>query len=306
MSFNLQQLEMFSAIVSAGSLGRAAAVLDLTQPALSRAIKRLEESVGGALFERHTRGMHLTPLGQALLPHAVSLQREARQAREELDAIRGLAKGVIKVGAVGSIASLVLPLAVRGVLDKWPNLRVEVIEGVWDRLVEGLLTHEIDLALSTSGAETDGVAAISDCRWNDLSYVVAGRDHPLRERGKISLADTLTQRWALTPKGTGPYLHVKETFAQAGLPMPEIAVESRSVTVLKSLVARCGFVGWMSGPMFDTERKAGVIDALAVDGLHAPRTLTAFRRRQGILPAPASRLLDELRHLTGSLQGNYP
>jgi len=301
LSFNLQQLEMFNAIVAAGSLGRAAAALDLTQPALSRAIKRLEESVGGALFERHTKGMHLTPLGKALLPHAMSLQREARQAREELDAIRGLAKGVIKVGAVGSIASLVLPLAVRGVLDKWPNLRVEIMEGVWDRLVEGLLTHEIDLTLGTSGAESDGVAAISDCRWSDLSYVVAGRDHPLRERGKISLADTLTQRWALTPRGTGPYLHVKETFARAGLPMPEIAVESRSVTVLKGLVARCGFVGWMSGPMFDTESKAGVINALAVEGLNAPRTLTAFRRRQGILPAPAIRLLDELRHLTGSL-----
>ncbi|WP_075257273.1 LysR family transcriptional regulator [Herbaspirillum camelliae] len=301
MSFNLQQLEMFNAIVSAGSLGRAAALLNLTQPALSRAIKRLEESVGGTLFERHTKGMHLTVLGQALLPHAMSLQREAQQAREELDAIRGLAKGVIKVGAVGSIASLVLPLAVRGVLDKWPNLRVEIIEGVWDRLVEGLLTHEIDLALSTSGGQTEGVAAIADCCWTDLSYVVAAPDHPLRQQGRIALEQTLGQRWALTPKGTGPYLHVQETFARHGLPMPEIAVESRSVTVLKSLVARCGFIGWMSGPMFDTERQAGVIAALEVAGLDAPRTLTAFRRRQGILPAPAARLLDELRHLTGSL-----
>jgi hypothetical protein len=306
LSFNLQQLEMFCAIVGAGSLGRAAHVLGLTQPALSRAIKRLEESVGGILFERHTTGMHLTQLGQALLPHALSLQREAKQARDELDALRGLSKGVIKVGAVGSIASLVLPLAVAGVLEKWPNLRVEIIEGVWDRLAEGLLTHEIDLALGTSGMETDGVAAIADCCWTDLSYVVAGNDHPLRGKDKITLAETLELRWALTPAGTGPYLHLKETFAKAGLPMPEIAVESRSVTVLKSLVARCGFVGWMSGPMFDTERKAGLIDALPVEGLKAPRTLMAFRRRQGILPTPATRLLDELRNLAGSLQSLGP
>ncbi|GJH17668.1 LysR family transcriptional regulator [Caballeronia novacaledonica] len=302
MSFNVQQLEMFAAIVSAGSLGRAANLLNVTQPALSRSIKRLEESVGAPLFERHTKGMHLTALGQALMPHAISLQREAEQAREELDAIRGLSKGVIKVGAVGSIASLVLPMAVRCVLDKWPNLRVEIIEGVWDRLVEGLLTHEIDLALCTSGIETDDVAAISDCSWTDRSYVVAAIDHPLRAAGKIQLNDTLGQRWALTPKGTGPYAHVKETFESSGLPMPEISVESRSITVLKSLVARCGFVSWMAEPMYDTESKAGVMDALSIEGLDAPRTLTAFRRRQGILPAPVAKLLDELRHLTGSLQ----
>ena len=89
MSFNLQQLKLFTTIVSAGSLGRAATILNMTQPALSRSIKRLEESVGAPLFERHTKGMHLTALGEALMPHAVSLQREAERAREELDAITG-------------------------------------------------------------------------------------------------------------------------------------------------------------------------------------------------------------------------
>lgn len=216
--------------------------------------------------------------------------------------MRGLAKGVIKVGAVGSIASLVLPMAIACVLEKWPNLRVEVIEGVWDRLVEGLLAYEIDLALCTSGIETEDVAALSDCSWTDRSFVVAATDHPLRSKRGLRLDDTLTQRWALTPKGTGPYAHMQETFRARGLPMPAIAVETRSVTVLKSLVARCGFVSWMAEPMYDTESKAGVIDALDIEGLDAQRTLTAFRRRRGTLPTPAVKLLDELRHLTGSLR----
>lgn len=301
MSFNLQQLAVFTTIVSAGSLGRAANLLNMTQPALSRSIKRLEESVGAPLFERHTKGMHLTAIGAALLPHAISLQRDAEHAREEVDAMRGLAKGVIKVGAVGSIATLVLPMAIGRVLDKWSNLRVEVLEGVWDRLAEGLLTHEIDLALAISGMETDEISGIADCRWTDRSYVVAAMDHPLRRKSRLRLEDTLGERWALTPKGTGPYAHMMEAFAARGLALPEIAVETRSVTVLKSLVSRCGFVSWMSEPMYDTEKVAGVFDALPVEGLDAPRTLTAFRRRQGLLPAPALKLLDELRHLTEGL-----
>ncbi|MFX5793553.1 LysR substrate-binding domain-containing protein, partial [Acinetobacter baumannii] len=85
-------------------------------------------------------------------------------AREEIDAMRGLAKGTIRVGAVGSIASCVLPLAVGTVVARWPNLRVEILEGVWDRLAEGLVKHEIDLALSMAMPDTDEIIAIADCR----------------------------------------------------------------------------------------------------------------------------------------------
>jgi hypothetical protein len=73
----------------------------------------------------------------------------------------------------------------------------------------------------------------------------------------------------LTPAGTGPYLHLKETFAKAGLPMPEIAgITFRHGTQEPGSTLRIR--GWMSGPMFDTERKAGLIDALPVEGLKAP------------------------------------
>ena len=121
MTFNLQQLRAFATTVTSGSLGRAAEVLHVTQPALSRTIKRLEDQVGAPLFERHSKGMQLTAIGSALLPHATLLQREADHAREEIDAMRSLAKGTIRVGAVASIATLVLPLAVSGVLARWPN-----------------------------------------------------------------------------------------------------------------------------------------------------------------------------------------
>lgn len=146
MTFDLRQLRAFTTIAASGSLGRAADALHVTQPALSRILKRLEEQIGAPLFERHSKGVQLTAIGEALLPHATLLQHEAEHAREEIDALRGLAKGTIKVGAVGSIASLVLPVALGRVLDRWPNLRVVIVEGVWDRLVDALLTHEIDIA----------------------------------------------------------------------------------------------------------------------------------------------------------------
>ena len=298
MAFDLHQLRAFTTIVAAGSLGRAATVLNVTQPALSRTIKRLEGQVGAPLFERHSKGMLLTDIGGALLPHATLLQRESEHAAEEINALRGLAKGTIRVGAVGSIACHVLPLAIGRVLGKWPKLHVQVVEGVWDRLAEGLTKHEIDLALAVAGGDTDEIVAIKDCLWEDRSHIVAGTKHPLRSRRRLQLADVQDEQWAMVPRGTGPYEHMEQVFAANGLGLPNVVVETRSVIVLKSLVTRSGFLSWMSEPMYDTDRKAGLIDALRIPGASRTRALTAFRRRTGILPSPAAKLLEELRLLT--------
>ncbi|MDB6000201.1 MAG: bacterial regulatory helix-turn-helix, lysR family protein [Rhizobacter sp.] len=288
-------LAAFLAVVEHGSLGRAAETLHVTQSALSRTLRRFELQIGAPLFERHSKGMALTAIGAALHPHAQALQRGARHATEEINALRGLAKGTIRVGAVGSIASLTLPLAVGRVLRQWPNLRVEIIEGVWDRLADALMRHEIDLALGVALFESPEIAPIPDCAWHDRSYVVAAVTHPLRAKKRLRLADTLGFQWAVPPRGTAPFEQVMQLFADRGLPAPTVAVETRSITALKSLITRAGFLGWMAEPIYDAERAAGLIEALPIPGVELARQLGAFCRRDGILPTPALRLLDELR-----------
>ena len=298
MPLDLRGIGAFLKIVSAGSLGRAAEALNVTQPALSRTVKRLEEQLGAPLFERHAKGMQLTAIGHALLPHAELLQHEAAHAVEEIDAMRGLAKGEIRVGAVGSIASLTLPLAISAVLAKWPNLHVVVIEEVWDRLASALTRHEIDLALGVAEDATEDIVEITECRWNDRSHIVAATGHPLRGKPGLRLADTLGHQWAVPPRGTAPFEHMSAAFRANGLQAPYVVVETRSITVLKSLVTRCGFLSWMAESIYDAERRADLIDALQIDGVTGTRTLTAFKRRHGRLPGPSLKLLEELRLLT--------
>lgn len=304
MAFDSRSLSAFLEVVAQGSLGRAAESLHVTQPALSRTVKRFEAQIGAPLFERYSKGMSLTPIGQALLPHALLLQREADIAIEEIHAVRGLAKGTIKVGSVGSIASLVLPLAIHRVLKRWPNLRVQVMEGVWDRLAEALIRYDIDIALDAAKPDSAEICAIADCRWDDRSYVVAASKHPLRRKRKLRLVDTVDEQWAVPPRGTGPFEQMQEMFAANGLGLPNVVVETRSITVLKSLITRAGFVSWMAEPIWTAERTAGLIDALPIEGAVATRTLTAFRRRQGTLPSPVTKLIDELRRLTPSDAGS--
>lgn len=298
MAFNIDQLIAFNTIADCGSLGRAAVLLNVTPPALSRTIRRLEEQAGAPLFERHSKGMQLTDVGRALWPRAVLLQRESEQANEEIKAMLGLARGTIRVGAVGSIACLVLPLAIGRISEKWPSLQVHVIEGVWDRLANALVSHEIDVALGVQVEDSDEIEAVKDCHWIDTSFVVASSQHPLRQKRAIRLEDTVQERWAILPKGTGPHEHMKQVFVRHRLSLPNVVVETRSVTLLKSLIGHSGFLSWMPEPMYDAERKAGLIDALPIAGASDQRTLTAFKRRSGMLPTPAVKLLDELRRLT--------
>lgn len=295
MAYDLSQLAAFTATVAAGSLGRAAMALHITQPALSRVIQRLEASVGAPLFERHARGMQLTDIGRALLPHAQLLQREAQVAREEIDAMRGVARGTIRVGAIASISGLVLAGLLARVLERWPGLRVQVVEDVWNNLAEALVRHDIDLVLGVEVADTDDVISIKDCRWQDTISVVAAKTHPLRRKRRLELADTLRQSWAFVPQGTEPHQHLQRVFAANGLGVPELVVETRSVVVLKSLVVHAGFLSWLPEPMYGAERKAGLIQPLKIAGSTDTRTLTAFRRRAGLLPGPAVKLLEELR-----------
>src|SRR6185369_14087501 len=113
MALDPRQLRAFLAIVRCGSLGLAAESLHITQPALSRIVRRLEDQLGVPLFERRTTGMEPTAFGQALLPHVT-----------------------------------VLPHVLERMLTQWPNLHVQITEGVEDALEVALNHNTIDVAIS--------------------------------------------------------------------------------------------------------------------------------------------------------------
>jgi DNA-binding transcriptional LysR family regulator len=294
MPFDFAQIDAFAAVVREGSLGRAAIALGVTQPALSRMIQRLERRLGAPLFERYSKGMMLTDVGRTFLPHATLLQTESQRALEEVQAMCGAARGVARVGAIASVACSVLPRAIERTHLIAPGLRFEVVEGVWDVLSAALTRREIDIAFAPDAPDTDEIVGLRSRRWSDASFIVAAQDHPLRRSEALKLEDLARAAWAMPPRGTGPHRSLEHVFAAQGLGLPEIVVETRSITMLKSLVMTSGFLSLMAGPMFEAERRAHLIAALPAPHPRLERTLVAFRRRRGILPGPAAKLLAEV------------
>nr|WP_238812297.1 LysR substrate-binding domain-containing protein [Paraburkholderia sp. SG-MS1] len=107
---------------------------------------------------------------------------------------------------------------------------------------------------------------IADRCWEVASYVVAAPDHPLRRKPRLTLADTLGERWAIPPRGTGPFEHMQHVFAEQGLLLPKVVDETRSITARKSVVAHSGFLSSMALTPYVTESKVGVFDTFSVPG----------------------------------------
>ncbi|MGB3430449.1 LysR family transcriptional regulator [Achromobacter sp.] len=297
MAYNLNELRAFLAVLDQGSLGKAADKLSLTQPALSRIVKRLEAAVGEPLFERHSGGMRLTAYGKALAPHAQLLCREEKIARDEMNRMRGLAAGALRLGVTAGASALFIPKALEAFLEKWPGIAIDVVEGIWDELATALDSYQVDLVIAPEAPETASIVSARNCAWQESMKVVVGAGHPLHGDAPVPMEALLAERWCFVPQRTEPHNRLMSLFKAQGLPVPVIAVSSSSIPLIKSLVAYAGFVSWLTRPMYGAELKAGLIRELRVNGLDHERRFSAYHRREGILPGPALRFLDEIRQL---------
>lgn len=288
-------IEAFLAIVEHGSLGRAADVLGLTQPALSRIIKRMETQLEVPVFERGSKGMMLTAYGEALRPYASLLRSEAEHAMQEIDAIRGLKRGVVRIGTVASAAVMVLPSVIKSFLARRPHLTIQIIEGVEDKLVEALIANEIDLAIASSIEPDETIVRLTHQKFTDVYSVIAAPEHPAVRSGATSLEELEGYQWVMPPKKAAPRRQFEELVRATGRTPPRVGVETRSIETIKALVARGGFLGWLPEPLFEAERVANRIARVPIEALTIRRDFYVYRVPRSLTAPAVSELLRELR-----------
>ncbi|HET9953527.1 MAG TPA: LysR family transcriptional regulator [Polyangiaceae bacterium] len=144
---NLERLELFLRIVDTGSVSAASREAHLTQPAVSRSLKLLEEDIGSDLFDRQGRGLLLTAAGRALVPCARQLVREAERARLQVQRAAQSACFDLRLGAVDSIGTHVLPNCLMAVQERHPEIKIKLWMGRTQSLLERVERGTLDLAL---------------------------------------------------------------------------------------------------------------------------------------------------------------
>lgn len=144
---NLKQLEYFVHVAELGSFSKAALVLDIAQPALSRQVRALETDLRETLLLRNGRGVVLTEAGQRLFEHGVAILQQVQQAREDMGASRDEPVGRITIGLPPTIGrQLTMPL-IDGFRRRLPKGRVAIVEGLSSHIVEWITTGRVDVGL---------------------------------------------------------------------------------------------------------------------------------------------------------------
>ena len=222
----LRQLSYFLTVLETGSLTAAAERLGLTQQALSRSLARLEEQLGGKLFDREARGMIVTRLGDTIAEHARPIVAEARRLRDAANAELGLERGRLVVGLSPVAATTAAGAKVMQFALKHPNVRIDVESGIDVDFVAALHRGEIDIAISGHlGGAVDSVLIeqLSVEQWG-----VAGCRTNKRLAKARHLSDLANHRWIIGRNTAELDARIVESFVEAGLPAPRPGVVTTS------------------------------------------------------------------------------
>ena len=197
-SVELRLLGYFVAVAEERHVGRAADRLNMTQPPLSRAIRRLEDEFGAQLLVRRPKGVELTPAGVLLHQEATALLEQADQLQRRVSAAAGTA--VITVGTLADAAEQVGATLVAAFRGKQPNVDVVIHEADLGDPTAGLRAGVADVALTRTPFEAKGISSYV-LRSDPIGVVMHDGD-PLAGREAVSVAELTGRRWVRLPDGT--------------------------------------------------------------------------------------------------------
>ena len=220
-----RDLDYLLAVEEHGGIGKAAEALGMSQPALTKAIQRVEAQTGLALFQRTANGVAPTQAGSLFLARARRIALEYEDALKEMHAIRSGEQGVLSLGYSRTVPAALVLGACRQLLKERPAARLRLRRRLARDLVDLLVAGELDLILAPEPTpDANGLSFVELFR--DSLSVLADESHPLHLKRNLRLADLADQDWLL-PGPTIPLRQqVDAAFARQGLDLPKLRVET--------------------------------------------------------------------------------
>lgn len=300
---DFRQLRYFLHVAEMQSLSRAASVLRVAQPALSRQIKGLEEELGVPLLRRHGWGVTPTPAGQVLMNHARQVLKEVGAARDAVLAYQSEPSGRLSFGVPSSLSRVLLPgLAVR-LRKRAPKVHLHLVDGFSATIHEWLVQGRLDLAVLYETKTTDGLVAVPLL---DEEMVLVGAAGRFAGRDGMSLSAVAGHDLILPARPHRLRLLMDQAFAEHGLAC-EPVIEVDALPALVELVRMGEACTLLPLSAVHGLVEAGELSAARV----APpiRRSLVLARPQARVPTPAiealeRELVDFIRTRAGALNWN--
>lgn len=234
LNYTLKQLRYVESAARSGSIAGAAAELSISQSSVTSAIDALEQELGYDLFIRTpAKGIRSTPLGAEALNAIRRFMHQSRNFEAELHAVAGIARGSVRIACYATAAPAFLPIILRSLTEKFPEISITVLEGTLDGVMDYLNEGEADLAFSYE-RYIDPRHRFEPL-FSAPPYALVPLDDPIAQSGRTTLAE-LTKRPLILLDLPGARDYYMTLFESAGFKL-NIAHTTRSSEILRALVA---------------------------------------------------------------------
>src|SRR5215813_15640200 len=233
----LQDLRILMAVAQAGSMNKAAAALNLSQPAISRSIAELERAVGVRLLDRNARGVEPNAYGRALLDGGIAVFDDLRQAVTNIESLADPTAGEVRIGSNPPITASFVTAVIDRLSRRHPRITFHVATTRSERLHRELSERNVDLLVGQRIGPLADEQLGFEKLYDDPFVVVASAQNPWARRRSIKLAELMNELWALPPPESALGSIFMEAFRASGLNYPRATVSALASEARMSLLA---------------------------------------------------------------------
>jgi len=244
----LRDLHIVLAVTQAGSMGKAAARLGVSQPVVSKALAGLEHTLGVRLFDRTKEGVEPTAYGRALLKCGTAVFDELRRGVKDLEFLADPTAGELRIGTTNAQAAGIVSAVVDRLSRRHPRVIFHVTEAEPLSLRHILSERQVELVLGALFEPNGDEEFDVEILFRERMVVLAGKNSRWSDRSRIALSELVDEPWVLGPDRLNRF-HTT-AFHASGLSPPEATVVSLSLTLRNSLLATGRYLTMLPGSMF--------------------------------------------------------
>jgi len=294
-----RHLSLIATLARTGNMHAAAEQMGLSQPAVSKMLRDIENLFGFALFERQTRKLSPSDLGQVVIQYAERTLNDAQRFGHELDVMRKGGHGTVRIGAIFAATAQTLPTALAELKRRRPLLAVELIEGTSDHLLQMLEDKKLDVVIARYTETRQRERLNFQPLAQEPFWLVANRDHPLSARSEIPPGELTQWPWVLYPPDTPMRQMLDNALSQLDIAQPSNTVETTSVQTTLHLLSNSQALALLPEAIAQRQVEQGALSVLSTPLDMQPLCYGILTHRQAMLSAAAQELVSIL--LAGSL-----
>lgn len=288
----LHDLHVLMAVVQAGSMNKAAALLHTTQPAVSRSITELERTMGVRLLDRNPRGVEPTAYGRALLDGGVAMFDDLRQAVKNIEYLADPTAGELRIACNASLATSFVTAVVDRMSRRYPRIAFHAVIREAESLHRELDERNVDLLITRRVGDFADDRLDFEFLFTDAYVVAAGVQSPWVRRRKIKLAELVNEPWALSAPENSLGKVSTEAFRASRLDYPRTTVTTTTPEMRISLLATGRFLSIFPNSILRFPTGRPELRVLPVKVLVAPAAVGIFTLKNRTL-SPVARLFIE-------------